>query len=187
MDFTVAADEVAGVLPRPWRPMIGAEHLSHLLSTDTTGGRPIGAELASALAAARDQFGVRAVRAHGILCDELGVYREVDGSPVYDFTGVDRVYVRLLALDLRPVVELSFRPRDLASAPDTTVFEYGAIVSPPKDWNRWTDLIRAFVTHLVDHYGAGEVRTWNFEVWNEANLDVFWSGTPVEFWRLYER
>jgi xylan 1,4-beta-xylosidase len=30
------------------------------------------------------------------------------------------------------------------------------------------------------------VRTWGFEIWNEANLEVFWSGTRDEYLRLYE-
>ena len=81
--------------PRPWRPMIGSEHLSHALSTDLTGGRVVGEELTSALVAARDELGVSHVRAHGILCDDLGVYTEVDGDPVHDFSGVDRVYDHL--------------------------------------------------------------------------------------------
>ena len=29
-------------------------------------------------------------------------------------------------------------------------------------------------------------RTWGFEVWNEANLEVFWTGTQAEYFRLYE-
>ncbi|MFA6300602.1 MAG: glycosyl hydrolase, partial [Nocardioides sp.] len=185
---TVAVDAatVVGELPRPWRPMIGSEHLSHALSTDTTGGRVIGAELSSALSAAHLELGVTHVRAHGILCDDLGVYREVDGGPVHDFSGVDRVYDHVRSLGLYPVVELSFMPHDLASDPTKTVFGYDAIVSPPKDWERWHDLVAALTGHLVDRYGDEVVEHWSFEVWNEANLEVFWSGTPSEYLQLYD-
>ncbi|HEX2177795.1 MAG TPA: glycosyl hydrolase [Nocardioidaceae bacterium] len=176
----------AGELARPWRPMIGSEHLSHALSTDSTGGRPIGEELSAALRAAHLELGVQSVRAHAILCDDVGVYREVDGEPVHDFSGVDRVYDHLLSLGLTPVVELSFMPHDLAADPGKTVFEYGAIVSPPKDWDRWFDLVRGLTAHLVDRYGPDRVRSWSFEVWNEANLEVFWSGTPQDYLRLYD-
>ncbi len=173
-------------MDRPWRPMIGSEHLSHLRCTDHSGGRPIGAELAQALRIARDELGVESVRAHAILNDDLGVYREVDGVVVHDFALVDEVYDQVLAIGLRPVVELSFMPRDLATDPSATVFDYRAIISPPRDWERWSDLITALVTHLVDRYGIDEVRQWPFEVWNEANLEVFWSGTRDEFMRLYD-
>ncbi|HEV8559279.1 MAG TPA: hypothetical protein VGR06_23290 [Actinophytocola sp.] len=183
----VRADEVTGPVHRPWRAMIGSEHLSHLLCTDTTGGRPIGAELAEALGLAHRELGIAAVRAHAILCDDLGVYREVDGKPVYDFSGVDRVYDLVRESGMRPVVELSYMPRDLARDPARTVFQYRAIVSPPKDWDRWADLIRALVQHLVARYGLAELREhWAFEVWNEANLEVFWSGTKEEHFHLYD-
>ena len=69
-------------------------------------------------------------------------------------------------------------PHDLASDPTKTVFEYGAIVSPPKDWERWYDLVRDFTAHLLERYGDEVVEHWSFEVWNEANLEVFWSGSP---------
>ncbi len=183
---SVDAGSDLGELPRPWRPMIGSEHLSHALSPDTTGGRVIGEELSSALQAAHLELGVTHVRAHGILCDDLGVYREVHGEPVHDFAGVDRVYDHLRSLGLYPVVEISFMPHDLASDPSKTVFEYGAIVSPPKDWERWYDLIRGFTAHLLERYGDEVVEHWSFEVWNEANLEVFWSGTPEQFLTLYD-
>jgi xylan 1,4-beta-xylosidase len=183
----VDAGAIEGRLQRPWRPMIGSEHLSLLLSEDLVGGRPLGAELTEALRLMHERIGVSTVRAHGILCDDLRVYREVDGEPVHDFTGVDRVYDAVLAVGLRPVVELSFMPHDLASDPTKTVFEYDAIVSPPHDWDRWADLVRALTAHLVERYGLDDVRErWSFEVWNEANLEVFWSGTPEDYLRLYD-
>jgi xylan 1,4-beta-xylosidase len=182
----IEATDVTGPIHRPWRPMIGSEHLSQLEAGIGPGGRPIGPEFAGALRLAHDELGVEAVRAHAILNDDLGTYRELDGAPVLDFTGIDRVYDRVLELGLRPIVELSFMPRDLASDPSKTVFDYGAIVSPPKDWDRWESLVRELTLHLVDRYGRDELRRWAFEVWNEANLDVFWSGTRDEYLRLYD-
>jgi xylan 1,4-beta-xylosidase len=184
--LTVDAGAELGELPRPWRPMIGSEHLSHAISTQTTNGHVIGEELSAALAAAHTELGVTHVRAHGILCDDLGVYREVDGKPVHDFGGVDRVYDHVRSLGLYPVVEISFMPHDLASDPTQTVFEYDAIISPPRDWERWHDLVRDLTAHLVERYGDEVVEHWSFEVWNEANLEVFWSGSPSDYLKLYD-
>ncbi|RYU10799.1 GH39 family glycosyl hydrolase [Nocardioides iriomotensis] len=187
-EVRVAVDTTAEgtPLPRPWQPMIGSERLSQLLCEDLSGGRVIGTELRAALARVHDEVGVATVRAHSILHDDLGVYREVDGEPVHDFTLVDRVYDTILDIGLRPCVELGFMPRDLASDPDKKVFEYGGIISPPKDYDRWADLVSALVRHLIDRYGEDEVLGWDFEVWNEANLTVFWSSTRPEWMKLYD-
>ncbi|MGH3253939.1 MAG: GH39 family glycosyl hydrolase [Streptosporangiaceae bacterium] len=180
-------DVPSGELGRPWEPMIGSEHLSYLLREDRTGGRVIGTELRKALRIARDEFGVRAVRAHGILCDDLGVYTESQGRPAYSFDGVDRVYDTLMEDGLRPVVELSFMPAALARDPSKTVFNYEGIISPPRNWSRWRDLVRALADHLLQRYGEDEVTShWAFEVWNEPNIGVFWSGTAQEYFRLYD-
>jgi xylan 1,4-beta-xylosidase len=67
------------------------------------------------------------------------------------------------------------------------VFNWEAIVSPPRDWDRWADLVHDLAEHLVGRYGREEVVSrWAFEVWNEANLEVFWSGTAEEYYRLYD-
>ena len=186
VSVTVDTQAEGAPLPRPWQPMIGSERLSQLLCTDTSGDRVIGDELETALRRIHDEIGVQTVRAHAILHDDLKVYREVDGEPVHDFTLIDEVYDRILAIGLRPCVELGFMPRDLASDPDKTVFEYGGIVSPPKDYDRWSNLISDLVRHLMDRYGHDEVLGWDFEVWNEANLSVFWSSTRAEWMLLYD-
>ncbi|MEV0285789.1 MULTISPECIES: xylan 1,4-beta-xylosidase [unclassified Kribbella] len=181
---TVAVDAVAEgtELAMPWVPMIGSERLSQLLCTDRSGGREIGAELEQALRRMHDEIGVRTVRAHAIFHDDTHVF----GASGYDFSVVDAIYDKLLGIGLRPVVELGFMPRELASDPAKTVFEYGAIISPPSSYDAWYDLVRALVEHLVERYGLDEVLTWDFEVWNEANLEVFWSGTKTEWLHLYD-
>lgn len=180
----------AGAPAEPLRPvwrMIGSERLSQLLETRRgPGGSDIAAEFDSALRRAHGELGADRVRAHAILHDDLGVYREHAGEPVYDFSAVDRVYDRVLEIGLRPIVELSFMPRDLATDPGATVFEYAAIISPPRDWDRWGELVGRLAAHLVDRYGLEEVSRWGFEVWNEANLEVFWTGTEEEYLRLYD-
>jgi len=186
ISIEIETTNVTGPIERPWRPMIGSEHLSQIEAGIGPGGRPIGAEFSEALRLAHDELGVEAVRAHAILGDDLGTYSEFGGRPVYDFRGIDRIYDHVLALGLRPIVELSFMPHDLASDPSKTVFDYGAIVSPPRDWDRWEELVFELTAHLVSRYGRDEVRRWAFEVWNEANLDVFWSGTRDEYMRLYD-
>ncbi|MBR2663254.1 MAG: hypothetical protein IKE25_06025 [Clostridia bacterium] len=47
--------------------------------------------------------------------------------------------------------------------------------------------MQAFVRFLIHRYGAEEIRSWFFEVWNEPDLPgAFWNGTRDEYFRLYE-
>jgi xylan 1,4-beta-xylosidase len=130
----------------------------------------------------------RYVRFHNILHDEVGVYDEDEqGKPVYNFSYVDQIYDGLLQNGVRPFVEISFMPKKLALRQDMHPFWYKQIVSPPKDYKKWDDLMRAFAQHLVDRYGIDEVAQWYFEVWNEPNID-FWTGDPKQatYFELYD-
>lgn len=49
---------------------------------------------------------------------------------------------------------------------DNPAGSYKGLVMPPKNYNDWYLLVRAFATHLVARYGIEEVSQWNFEVWN---------------------
>jgi xylan 1,4-beta-xylosidase len=128
------------------------------------------------------------VRFHNILHDEVGIYDEDEqGHPIYNFSYVDQIYDGLLANGVRPFVEISFMPKKLALRQDVHPFWYKQIVSPPKDYKKWDDMIRALAQHLVDRYGIDEVAQWYFEVWNEPNID-FWTGVPKQatYFELYD-
>ena len=181
----VDATTVTGRLDRVWH-MVGAERLSQLRLTTIENGHDIGAEFAEALRQAHDDLGVTLVRAHAILHDDNKVvHRDENGSLRFDFGTVDAIYDQLLEIGIRPVVELSFMPRVMARDPEQTVFTYGGIISLPIDWDEWRALVRALAAHLVERYGIDEVEQWAFEVWNEANLQVFWTGTRDDYLRLY--
>ncbi len=127
-----------------------------------------------------DDIGMRYVRFHAILHDEVGVYDEDEnGHPVYNFTYVDQIYDGLLARGVRPFVEISFMPRKLAARDAIHPFWYKQNVAPPKDYAKWDALMCAFAQHLVERYGIDEVSKWYFEVWNEPNID-FWAGEPKQ-------
>lgn len=141
------------------------------------------------LRAVRNVTGFEYVRFHAIFHDETGLYDEDErGAPVYNFSYIDQIYDGLLANGIRPLVEISFMPKKLSSDPNALhAFWYKQNVAPPKDWNKWDQLIQAFARHLIQRYGETEVAKWYFEVWNEPNID-FWVGVPKQatYFELYD-
>ena len=135
---------------------------------------------------AKQQLGFRYIRMHGLLHDDMGVYFEDNkGNPVYNWQYIDELYDFLLSIHVRPFVELGFMPKALASG-DKTVFWWKGNITPPKDYDKWGNLIKALAQHWTERYGEAEVRHWYFEVWNEPNLSFFWSGTKAEYFHLYD-
>ncbi|MGM0844833.1 MAG: GH39 family glycosyl hydrolase [Bacillota bacterium] len=131
------------------------------------------------------EIGFKFVRFHGIFADQLLVYNEnTDGSYYFNFNNIDVVLDNLLDEEIKPFIELGFMPKDLAATEDT-VFLWEAAVSPPKQIDRWKELVEAFIRHLINRYGIEEVRTWYYEFWNEPEVEYFWKGTRESFFNLY--
>ncbi|CAM3577273.1 MULTISPECIES: GH39 family glycosyl hydrolase [Paenibacillus] len=128
----------------------------------------------------------RYIRFHGIFNDEMMVYSEKeDGTPVYNWSYVDKLYDFLLEQGVKPFVELSFMPSQLARSKET-IFWWRGNISPPADQTKWDALVRAFVRHCLNRYGAKEVESWYFEVWNEPDLSgVCWAGSKEEYFAFY--
>jgi xylan 1,4-beta-xylosidase len=140
----------------------------------------------------KEEIGFKAIRFHGLLNDEMGVYSESgDGQPHYNWQYIDQLYDALLAIGIRPFVEIGFMPSALASG-NKTVFWWKANVTPPKNYGRWDDLITALARHWTERYGAGEVSQWRFEIWNEADYPAFFgprnpNRRREEYFELYAR
>ncbi len=134
----------------------------------------------------KNECGFRYIRMHGLLTDDMGVYKEdKNGTPEYNFMYVDVLFDFLQSIGMKPFVELGFMPSALASGSET-IFWWRGNVTPPNDYDKWGDLIRNLVQHFTERYGTDEVKTWYFEVWNEPNLTPgFWTGTQEEYFKLY--
>ncbi|WP_338702324.1 xylan 1,4-beta-xylosidase [Streptomyces sp. Q6] len=169
-----------GRLGDAWRACVGTGRFDLALRRDYQ----------DSLAVIQRDIGFRHIRGHGLLSDNMGVYRPYEWQGqrrmLHAFTYVDQVVDAYLDLGIRPFLELGFMPRALASG-DQTVFWWGGNVTPPSSHREWADLVRATVAHLVDRYGLDEVRTWPIEVWNEPDLRDFWKDADqAAYHRLYE-
>jgi xylan 1,4-beta-xylosidase len=134
---------------------------------------------------AHQECGFEYIRMHGLLSDDMGVYREDKaGRPEYNWQYIDELYDFLNRIGMKPFVELGFMPSALGRG-SKSVFWWRGNVTQPKDYQKWGDLIRTLVTHFKERYGDGEVRTWYFEVWNELNLRAFFDGTQTDYFKLY--
>lgn len=177
---TTIPDRPVSTLSDAWRTCVGTGRMNLALRQDYL----------ESLELVQEDIGFRYIRGHGLLSDDMGIYRpyEYDGGQRrrHSFTYLDQVVDAYLERGVRPFLELGFMPAALASGAQT-VFWWRGNVTPPRDHGEWADLVRGVVGHLVDRYGAQEVRTWPVEVWNEPNLTHFWQGADQEaYHRLYE-
>jgi xylan 1,4-beta-xylosidase len=179
VSISVDTRAVARVLPHIWEECVGSDRAAITLRESWRHDLERG----------HAEAGFKRVRFHGIFNDELGVdapsilnHNKPDAP---NFQNIDQVYDGLLARGVTPLVELSFMPKQLASA-DRKFGFYEGNISPPAAIDSWVGFIHAFVTHLVDRYGVGALQTWLFEVWNEPNLPFFWTGTQQQYFELYK-
>lgn len=180
-DTEVTIDVTGSTAPKPfdhyWKRSFGSGHASLTLRSDWQAH----------LKLATEQLGLSGVRHHGLLDDDMGV---VVSNGKYNFTKVLQSWGYQRSVGVTPIVELSFMPAVLAGCSWTdpagnrpghstktvnpgappckhTGMRYKGIQQTPTDWADWYELVKALAQAAVDAYGIAEVRTWNFECWNE--------------------
>jgi xylan 1,4-beta-xylosidase len=124
------------------------------------------------------------------------IYTEdTNGKPVYSWTIVDSIFDTYIKRKMKPLAQIGFMPEALSTrpqpykhswrpgAPYNEVFTGWAY--PPRDYDKWRELVYQWAKHCVERYGKKEVESWWWEVWNEPNIG-YWRGTAEEYCRLYD-
>lgn len=180
-----------------WEECIGSGHASLTLRADWR----------EHVAMARRDLGIKRVRFHGILDDDMSTSM---GPSASSYVNVDSWADFMREQNMSALVELGFMPRWLSRGRaglggfqcEHVLNHYAACVDPPSNFTQWGEVVGSLVAHLVERYGLESVADrWAFEVWNEPNLNgqadplvpppsTFagggdWWGTGMEYFELY--
>ena len=113
------------------------------------------------------------------------------GNPVYDWRIMDDIMDAITSSGCRPLIEIGLMPKDLSVRPDPYrppkpfgPNEGMGVFFPPKDYDKWAELIRRWARHTKDRYKNTE-ETWLWELWNEPDIFYF-QGTYEDYVKLFE-
>jgi len=109
---------------------------------------------------------------------ELIIFPDMTADPneaaSYHFAATDRLIASIKSVGAEPLFRVG---RSI-----------GAQADPPADLDKYAQIVR----HIVLHYNKGwdkgfqyGIRYW--EIWNEPDFKVFWTGTPESYYSLYEK
>lgn len=185
-NYLIRKDQPVRPFHKHWQFCVGSGHAALALRADYV----------RQLKYIHDNLGIRYVRFHGILNDDMHTLDTFDdileGLPCgreiveenFYLCGV--AYDNILSCGMKPFVELSFMPYLLAGEEKKGKGFYGSNFGNPADLGRWAAYIQSFVRYLIHRYGEKEVESWYFEVWNEPDLQgAFYLGTQEDYFKLY--
>jgi xylan 1,4-beta-xylosidase len=99
---------------------------------------------------------------------------DAENPKSYNFAAADRLIASIRSGGAEPLFRLG---RSASAGAD-----------PPADFDKWAQIVK----HVVLHYNAAWDRGFRYgirywEVWNAPDSKQFWSGSPAEYYRLYEK
>jgi len=99
---------------------------------------------------------------------------DVENPKSYNFAAADKLIGSIKSGGAEPLFRLG---GSVGSASD-----------PPADQEKWAQIAR----HIVLHYNLGWAKGFRYgirywEVWNAPDSKAFWSGSPDEYYSLYEK
>ena len=172
---------------RNWQFGLGCDHAFQLHRKD----------LFEQMKYVHDELGFKYLRFHGIFDDDMLTYQRMsDYKPLasiphtkdiceINFQQVGDVYHNVIDAGFKPFVEISFMPSILAKGKKTGL-KYNNNICLPKDFSKWEEFIKEFISYITKEFGKEEIETWFFEIWNEPDLGIFFNGNKNDYFRLYE-
>ena len=120
---------------------------------------------------------------------------DAEGKPIYNWRIIDSIFDTYIERGMKPLAQIGFMPEALSIKPHPYRHywkpgePYENINTgwrfPPKDYNKWAELVYQWVLHSVQRYGKKEVESWYWELWNEPDAP-YWGGTTEEYLKLYD-
>ena len=99
---------------------------------------------------------------------------DADDAKNYNFEPTDRLIASIKGVGAQTIFRIG---RSIGADPQ-----------PPADLDKYANIAKHIVLHYNQGWGRGfhyGLRYW--EVWNEPDFRVFWTGTPQQYYALYEK
>ena len=186
IDFTIDTQTVVGENTEFWKST-GSDHLFYHVP------RPAGQKLLDRMEKTKSHQYLRSHHTfsqdvkRGVLRGQEVYTEDENGEPIYDFSKVNFVFREYVRRGLKPIVEYDYMPELLQIETNTTMGNDEGMTlrnTGPKDWKKWSDLMKAATQNFIDEFGNDEVESWYFEVWNEPD------GWPINqlevFFKMYD-
>lgn len=173
-----AWDQVIGRLPMGWRKLVGIGSAKQVLYC----------EVQKQLKEAQREIGFEYIKFHGLFSDEMMVVNRTAADELeFNFKTIDMVFDYLFSIGLKPFLQLSFMPIELASDRQKMIFNNHYNTSPPARLEEWVDLVRAFFNHIISRYGQSTVEELPVTLWNNADspAEMFGMRDELAFFEMY--
>ena len=145
---------------KPWDKIINMGNIDSLLNYDVQ----------SQLLMMQKEIGFSYVRIYNIFMQDM-YYENISGDNKYNFSRIDRGLDFLVEHNLKPYIELSFKPTDVNYTINSSVGDrYNEIIF--HDRESYVEVMQAFSSHIANRYGVNEIEKWYFELWKDDRLNM---------------
>ena len=145
---------------KPWDKIINMGNIDSLLNYDVQ----------SQLLMMQKEIGFSYVRIYNIFMQDM--YEEkISGDNKYNFSRIDRGLDFLVEHQLKPYIELAFKPTEVNYTINSSVGDrYNEIIFHDKD--SYVEVMKEFASHIANRYGVDEIESWYFELWKDDRLNM---------------